>query len=63
MSGKKLTKGSNKVVWGVCSGIAEYTGLDVTIIRIAWALLTVFSALVGGLLVYVICGLLMPEKS
>jgi phage shock protein C len=62
MSGKKLTKGSNKVVWGVCSGIAEYTGLDVTIIRIAWALLTVFSALVGGLLVYVICGLLMPEK-
>ena len=57
----KLTKGSNKMIFGVCSGIAEYTGIDVTIIRLA----TVFGALLTGSIlfwIYLLLGILLPKK-
>ena len=59
---KKLYKIENgKRVCGVCGGIAEYLGLDATIIRIAWALLV---CCVGtGFLLYFICAFIMPNKS
>ena len=45
----------------VCGGIAEYFELDPTIIRIAWALLI---CCVGtGILLYIICAFIMPDKS
>lgn len=60
---KKLTKGSDKKIWGVCSGVAEYFGMDVTMMRIIWVILAIFpGSLVGGAIVYVVCGLVMPEK-
>ena len=51
---------TDKKIFGVCGGIAEYFDVDVTIIRIAFiiALLCVG----GGLLAYLICALVMPEK-
>ena len=39
---KKLTKSNNKMVAGVCAGIAEYFGWEVTIVRIVYAFLTIF---------------------
>ena len=46
---------------GVCGGIAEYFGVDPTVIRLAWVL---FSALGGsGVLAYIICALIIPAKS
>jgi phage shock protein C len=60
---KKLTKGSDKKIWGVCSGMAEYFGIDVTLMRIIWIVVSLFlGAILGGIIVYVICGLVMPEK-
>ncbi|MBQ1410040.1 MAG: PspC domain-containing protein [Oscillospiraceae bacterium] len=57
---KKLHKSSReKMLFGVCGGIAEYLDLDPTVVRIA---LVAFSALGGsGLAVYIACAILMPE--
>jgi phage shock protein C len=46
---------------GVCAGIARYTDIDVTFVRLAWVLLSIVPGMVvGGLLVYAGAWLLMP---
>ena len=61
MAEKKLVRSTNKVLAGVCGGIAEYFNVDPTVVRIAYAALTVFSAGFPGVLLYLIMWLLMPE--
>jgi len=57
---KKLYRNpQNKILAGVCSGLAEYLNIDPTIIRVIWALVGLSGA---GLLAYLICALLIPEK-
>ena len=52
----------DKKLMGVCGGLAEYLNIDPTVIRIAWIIFTLIS--VGtGILIYVICALVFPEKS
>ena len=58
---KKLQRSSNKMVAGVCAGIAEYLGLDVTVVRVAYVLFSIFSAGFPGLIVYVILMFVMPD--
>jgi len=58
---KRLYRNSqNKMLCGVCSGIAEYLNLDVTVIRVLWAILSCFGGL--GVIAYVICAIIMPDK-
>jgi phage shock protein PspC (stress-responsive transcriptional regulator) len=57
---KKLTKSStDKMIWGVCGGFANYFGIDATIIRLIWAVL--FLCAGTGLLAYIICAIVMPS--
>ena len=58
---KKLRRSSNRILAGVCGGIAEYFAVDPTLIRIAFVLLSLFSACFPGLLVYIIMMVLMPN--
>ena len=60
MNGKRLYKSrDNRMISGVCAGIAEYFNMDPTIIRLAWAL---FSLLGGsGVLGYIIAAIVIPE--
>lgn len=58
---KKLTKSNNKMVAGVCAGIAEYLGWDPTLVRIIYLLLALFSAGFPGLLLYLILCIVMPQ--
>jgi len=46
------------MVFGVCAGISNYTGLDVTIIRLAWVVSAFYKGLGIGL--YILAFLLMP---
>lgn len=62
METKKLYKSENKILCGVCAGIAEYLDIDSTIIRIAYAALSVFSIGFPGLLLYIIMAFIMPKK-
>lgn len=57
---KKLRKGSDKKVCGVCSGIAEYFGWDVTMVRIATVVISCFYG--AGLIAYVVGAIVMPDK-
>lgn len=59
---KKLTKSNDKIISGVCSGIAEYFDLDPTLVRVAYAALSVFSAGFPGLILYIILAVIMPNK-
>ena len=58
---KRLYKSNqNKVLDGVCGGIAEYFNIDPTLVRLGWV---VFCALGGsGLLAYIIMALIIPRQ-
>ena len=60
MNGKKLYRSDeNKMLAGVCGGIAEYFGVDPTLIRLAWV---VFSLLGGsGLLAHILAAIIIPR--
>lgn len=57
----RLKRSSDKMIAGVCAGIAEYLGWEVSIVRIAYVLLSIFSAGFPGLLVYIILWFVMPD--
>ena len=56
---KKLTKSTNKMICGVCAGIGEYLGIDATVVRLLWVLLSVMGG--AGLLAYIIAAIIIPE--
>lgn len=53
---------TNKMIWGVCGGIAEYFDLDPTLVRLLWAALTVLTAVIPGVVIYILALLIMPVK-
>ena len=58
---KKLYKSqTDKKIFGVCGGLAEYFGIDPTIIRLIWALLVFCAG--TGLLAYIIAALVLPNE-
>ena len=58
---KKLYKSYiNKKICGVCGGIAEYFGIDPTVVRVIWAIVACCGG--TGVLAYIICAIIMPEK-
>lgn len=59
---KRLYKSRNDVmIDGVCGGIAEYFGIDPTIVRLAVFFVTFFTAAVPGILLYVAAAFIMPR--
>ncbi|MBU3837491.1 PspC domain-containing protein [Bacteroides caecigallinarum] len=61
MNNRKLTRSNDRMIAGVCGGLAEYFGLDTTLVRVGYALLTVFTAF-SGVIVYLILMIVMPER-
>ena len=61
---KKLTLSNrSRMIGGVCGGLAEYFSLDPTIVRVGFAVLTVASLGLGGVLVYIIVWAITPRLS
>jgi len=61
LKGKRLLRSKkNRMIAGVCAGIGDYFGVDPTVIRLVWVLLTFFSGGVG-VLAYVIAWVIIPE--
>ena len=59
---KKLYKSStNKMLAGVCGGIAEYFGVDPTWIRLAWVIFSMTGG--AGVLAYIVAALIIPDES
>ena len=62
-TGNKLRRSStDKMIAGVIGGIARYFGIDSTVARIAYVILSIVSAAFPGILVYIILWLLMPQE-
>ena len=60
---KKLTRSNTeKMLCGVCGGLAEYFDFDPTLVRVAYAFMSVFAAGFPGILLYVVLALVMPAK-
>ena len=60
---KRLYRSDNKMLCGVCAGIAEYFNIDPTIVRVGYVALSFFSAGFPGLVLYIILLLIMPQKA
>lgn len=57
---RKLRKSPvERMICGVCGGIAEYFNIDVTVIRILWVIFTLMGGC--GIIAYIIAAIIMPE--
>ena len=51
-----------RVIAGVCGGIAEWLGWNPTLVRVLFVLVSVLSAAFPGILAYLVLWILMPER-
>jgi len=59
---RRLTRSSrHRMIAGVCGGIAEYLGVDVTVIRVLYILVSIISVAFPGILAYIILMFVMPR--
>ena len=61
MNGRFLLNRGDAKVMGVAAGLADYTGIDATIVRLGFVALTVLTGPVM-ILSYVLTGLLAPHR-
>ncbi len=62
MEQKKLYRSdTNKMIAGVCGGIAEYINLDPTIVRLLWALFCFAGG--AGVIGYIIAAVIIPGQN
>lgn len=60
-NGRRLTRSKNKMIAGVCAGIAEYFGWDVTLFRVVYVIVSILSVAFPGILVYLVLWVVMPR--
>ena len=59
---KKLYRSkTDRKIAGVCGGIAEYFGIDSTLVRLGWILFTFAGG--SGILAYIIAWIIMPDRN
>jgi phage shock protein PspC (stress-responsive transcriptional regulator) len=58
---RRLTRSRNKMVAGVCAGIAEYFGWEVTLFRVVYVIVSILSVAFPGILVYLVLWVVMPR--
>ena len=59
--GRRLVRSRDRVIAGVCGGLAEWLGWSANRVRIAYVILSILSAAFPGILVYIALWFLMPE--
>lgn len=59
---RKLTRSPQGVVAGVCGGLAEYFGIDPSLVRVGYAALMIFSVGFPGMLLYIIMWAIVPKR-
>ncbi|HEU5249539.1 MAG TPA: PspC domain-containing protein [Thermoanaerobaculia bacterium] len=58
---RRLTRSNrNKMIAGVCGGLAEYFDMDPTVVRVLYVLASILSAAFPGVVAYIILMFLMP---
>jgi len=63
MPPKKLYRSAHdKMLAGVCGGLAEYFNIDSSLLRLIWVLVVIFTGFFPGVLAYIIAALIVPKK-
>jgi phage shock protein C len=63
MAARRLyRKREDKMIAGVLSGIGEYLNVDASIIRVAYVVLTFFTGIVPGLIIYLPMVIIIPVE-
>jgi len=57
-----LVKSKDRMLAGVCGGLAEFLGWDATLVRVLFVLISFFSAAFPGIIVYLALWIIMPSK-
>jgi phage shock protein C len=63
MAGALVRSNRNKILGGVCGGIANWLGWDPTLVRFLYVLISILSVAFPGTLVYLILWLVMPKEA
>lgn len=53
---------NDRMVAGVCGGLADYAGMDSTVMRLLVALVILLSAILPGIVAYIIMAIVIPEQ-
>ena len=57
---KKLRRSRNKMIAGVCSGLAEWLGWDATLVRVLYVVISIVSMAFPGTIIYLLLWVIMP---
>ena len=60
---KRLYRSNNRMLAGVCAGIAEYFDVDPTLVRVGYVAVSILCAGFPGLLLYLIMMIIMPQRT
>ena len=52
---------TDRVLTGVCGGVAQYFSIDPTVVRLIWIFFTLFGG--SGLLIYIIASIMIPDEN
>jgi len=52
---------TQKIIAGVCGGVAEYFNIDVTLVRLVWVLVTL-PGFFPGIILYIVAAVIIPES-
>lgn len=52
----------NRMIAGICGGIAEYLDMDPTLVRVIYVILSFLTVTFPGILVYLILWMIIPER-
>ena len=62
MSAARLTRTRDRMIGGVCGGLAKWLGWDPTIVRVSYVLISILSVAFPGILTYIVLWIIMPEE-
>ena len=63
MAGKRLFRSrTNRMIGGVVSGLAVYLGVDATLLRVIYAIVTLLTGVWFGVLIYFLAMIIVPEE-
>ncbi len=53
---------TDRMLAGVCGGLAEYLDTDPTFIRLAWVIVTIITGVVPGVIAYIVATIIIPGE-
>jgi len=62
LEGKLYKSDTDRMIVGVCGGIGEYFNIDPTLVRLGWVLLSIPTAIFGGVFAYIIAAIIIPNR-